>query len=45
MLQKFGRTLIFLLAVVLFVKGANLAAKLSVPYIKTVAPELADMLA
>ena len=44
-LEKFGRTLILLVAIVLFVKGAGLAAKLAVPYIATVAPELADMLA
>lgn len=45
MLDKFGRTLLFLFFVVIFVLGAKLALKVANPYIRKVSPSLADTIA
>lgn len=42
MLDKFGRSLLFLIGVVLFIMGAMMALKLAVPGIKKVSASLGD---
>lgn len=42
MLDKFGRSLLFLVGVILFVLGAMMALKLAVPGIKKVSASLGD---
>lgn len=44
MFDGFGRTLVFLVAVVIFVIGAFMVLKLAVPSIRKVSPSLADTL-
>jgi hypothetical protein len=42
MIDKFGRTLVFLFLILIFVIGAQMALKVSIPYIRTVNQSLAD---
>jgi hypothetical protein len=44
-LDKFGRTLLFLVFLVMFVQGARLGLKAVNPQIRKVSPSLADTLA
>jgi hypothetical protein len=41
-MEKFGRTLVFLFLILIFVIGAQMALKVSVPYIRSVNQSLAD---
>lgn len=45
MLEKFGRTLLFVIFIVIFVQGARMGLKLANPAIRKVSPSLADTLA
>jgi hypothetical protein len=45
MLEKFGRTLLFLFFLLLFVQGARLGLKAANPSIRKVSASLADTLA
>ena len=44
-MQKFGKTLLFLFLILIFVIGAQMALKISVPYIHPVSASLADAIA
>lgn len=45
MLEKFGRTLLFVLFLLMFVQGARLGLKAANPSIRKLSPSLADTLA
>jgi len=45
MLDKFGRTGLFLVFLLIFLQGARLGLKAANPYIRKVSPSLADTLA
>jgi len=45
MLEKFGRTLLFLLFALFFIQGARLGLKAINPQIRKLSPSLADTLA
>ncbi len=44
-MEKFGRTLLFLFLIVIFVLGAKMAIKVTDPYIRRLSASLADALA
>ncbi len=41
-MQKFGRTLVFLFLILIFVLGAKMALKISVPFLRPISASLAD---
>lgn len=41
MLEKFGKTLLFLFLILIFILGAEMALKISIPYIRSVNGSLA----
>ena len=41
-MEKFGRTLLLLLFILLFIKGANMALKIAQPTIRQISVSLAD---
>lgn len=43
-MEKFGRTLLFVVFVLMIVLGAKMAIKIGNPYIRKVSPSLADTL-
>lgn len=43
-IEKVGRTLLFVIFLLLLIAGAGMAVKVSVPYIRKVSPSLADTL-
>jgi len=45
MLEKFGRTLLFVVFVLMVVWGAKMAFKVSDPYVRKVSPTVANVLA
>ncbi len=43
-IEKVGRTLLFVIFLLMLIAGAGMAVKVSVPYIRKVSPSLADTL-
>lgn len=43
-MEKFGRTVLFIVFVLMILYGAKMALKLGNPYIRKVSPSLADVL-
>ena len=44
MVEKFGRTLLFIVFVIMIVLGAKMALKVADPYTRKISPSLADAL-
>lgn len=42
MLERFGKTLVFLFAILIFILGAQMALKISIPYIRSISGSLAS---
>ena len=45
MIEKFGRTLLFVIFLLIFILGAKMAIRVSLPGIRKLSPSLADTLA
>jgi hypothetical protein len=41
-MERFGKTLLFLFLVLIFFKGAQMALKISVPFLRPISASLAD---